>query len=776
MFSFKNKKIEFNISRLYKKRETTTIYKQLTFKLIIPVIISLSALALFNYQHTRSILLKSNFEKNNIITNDVQQLLRFKDLALELLEQQLNSELKAFSNNLVNEYFSNTANIENIDLRSVRQQIGMNENLQDIYVINRSGIVVNTTFVNDLQLNFFEFGADHKNHLLEIFKNKKFVTERFATESKTQRLKKYTYQPTTDGKYIIETGTYSKTADEIIEFIITSLKNISQNQENIHSVELYIGADQPFALTSDKQLSKEFKEFLQQIFRDHNSITVEESQNDTMFRHEYIYMERNKTDLYKESVICIITDLSLENGLLRNEVLIIILIFGITIIVIGFLINKQSRTIVYPIEKLVETVQAISKGKLNARTEIIGKNEISVLARYYNLMLDKLEKYYNDLEIAKEKAEESDRLKTAFLANMSHEIRTPLNAIIGFSTLLSRETTPIEKRKEYVSHIKKGSKSLISLIDDIFDISEIEAGEIPIEKSKFNINEMFSELYHTFFEELKRTDNSEIELRYLIENQDESFIIVTDELRLKQILIYLLGNAIKFTDNGFIEFGYTFYDTNNILFYVKDSGIGVPKNQQEIIFERFRKLERNENKLYRGVGLGLAISKKLVELMGGKIWVSSEIDIGSTFFFTLPLKYYKDFDINEIQIQQRNFYWGNKKVLIVEDEDLNYNFITEALKDSGLNIYRANNGLEALQLCEKKNKYDLILIDIKTPRMNGIIASQKIKEIYPAVPIIANTAYAMKGDREKILNSGCDDYISKPIIVEELFQVIDKYL
>jgi len=259
-------------------------------------------------------------------------------------------------------------------------------------------------------------------------------------------------------------------------------------------------------------------------------------------------------------------------------------------------------------------------------------------------MLEAREKIQRNLEEeqillreAKEKAEESDRLKTAFLANMSHEIRTPMNSIIGFSELLSDDEITKEEKDNYVAHINIAGNSLLNLINDILDIAKIEAGQITIIQSDCNINVLFNELYLTFTQQKEKLDKKELTIIYN-DQPSKQHTINTDPQRLKQIMTNLLGNALKFTEKGFIEFGFDLVSADKYMFFVKDTGIGISPENQQLIFKRFSQVDGSHTRNYGGTGLGLSISKNLVELMGGKLWVDSVQGKGSTFYFTLPLK------------------------------------------------------------------------------------------------------------------------------------------
>lgn len=380
-------------------------------------------------------------------------------------------------------------------------------------------------------------------------------------------------------------------------------------------------------------------------------------------------------------------------------------------------------------------------------------------------------KYEQELIEAKEKAQESDRLKSAFLANMSHEIRTPMNGVIGFSKLMLQPNITNEKRNQYSKIVIDSSQQLLSIVNDILDISRIETGQIELSQDEVNVNQLLEELYRFY---KTKANNKNIFLSINKELKDHKSEIVTDYVKFKQILNNLLSNALKFTHEGKINFGYMLKD-NFLEFYVKDSGIGIKKELHEKIFEQFRQGELDINKMYGGTGLGLSISKKLVELLNGEIWLESERGKGSTFFFKIPYSSLTESHEEDTERLIMNNNNTKSTILIAEDELTNFLFLDELLGEK-YNILHAKDGEEAINLCKTRNDINLILMDLKMPKVDGFEATKKIKEFNPNMIIVAQTAYAMKKDREKILSLGCDDYISKPIELNLLVQILDKYL
>ena len=393
--------------------------------------------------------------------------------------------------------------------------------------------------------------------------------------------------------------------------------------------------------------------------------------------------------------------------------------------------------------------------------------------RSWGTVADITERIINEQKLlkAKERAEESDRLKSAFLANMSHEIRTPMNGIIGFAKLLQKDDLPKEKLDQYVKVIIESSNQLLNIVNDILDISKIETGQIEVYKEKTNIVSLLEETISLF--ELKAQEKG-LKLEWDCESPKNEPVIV-DQVKLKQILFNLVSNSIKYTDIGFVKVNCEL-SNDKLLFSVRDSGIGIPKSEHHKIFNRFTKIEYSTTKLYGGTGLGLSICKGYVETLGGEVWFESDKDEGSSFFFTIP---YDKADTPLEQIikeTEKEKEFLDTTILVVEDEDFNFDYIKELLSNRKINYIRAKTGKEALEIFKENPEIDLILMDIRLPEMDGYTVTKEIRKENSKVPIIAQTAYALSGDKEKAINAGCNDYIAKPIIEEQFNNLIVKYL
>jgi len=383
-----------------------------------------------------------------------------------------------------------------------------------------------------------------------------------------------------------------------------------------------------------------------------------------------------------------------------------------------------------------------------------------------------------ELVKAKDKAEESDKLKTAFLANMSHEIRTPMNGILGFAEMLNDNTLSNASRKKYLSIINSNGKMLINLIDDIIDFAKIESGQANLVQDEFSLNNLLNQVQSTFLTRSLKRDKSKLRILTRKAFPDEKSFIRTDPIKLRQILTNLVGNAIKFTHKGHIEFGYDLAENRMLRFYVKDTGIGIQADKLQLIFERFMQADSSPSRKYGGSGLGLAISKGLVELLGGRMWAESKLNEGSTFFFTIPLVAV----IRKVEERPESKHtrvpsnWEGKLFLIAEDDKFSYKFLEGFLKQTKADVIRACDGREAVEMCRTNSKIDLVLMDIQMPEMNGLTATEEIKKFNRSIPIIAQTANAINEEKVRCLEAGCDDFVTKPVNINELFDKIDKWL
>ncbi len=390
------------------------------------------------------------------------------------------------------------------------------------------------------------------------------------------------------------------------------------------------------------------------------------------------------------------------------------------------------------------------------------------------------EKYKKSLLEAKKKAEESDRLKSAFLANMSHEIRTPMNGILGFTQLLRERKVSDDKQQHFLQLIDDQSRHLLNIINDIIDISKIEANQLSIERHGFCLNDLMLELYNAYALQVENEGNSKIKLELSLAFSRDQSKIYSDKIRLKQILTNLLSNAFKFTTEGKVVFGYDYADGQNLRFFVLDTGMGIPRDKKADIFKRFRQADESPTSAqHEGTGLGLSISQNLVHLLGGEIWVESEENKGSVFYFTIPYQVPDDAESSADEgfgSEKVEYDWKGAKVLVVEDDPVSRKYLESVLKDTGSDIVLARNGQEAFRKFAEIPDLSLILMDIQLPDRSGRKVTEDIRATSSDIPIIAQTAYAMREDKVRCMESGCNDYITKPIDPQALLAVMNRHL
>jgi signal transduction histidine kinase/CheY-like chemotaxis protein/HPt (histidine-containing phosphotransfer) domain-containing protein len=442
-----------------------------------------------------------------------------------------------------------------------------------------------------------------------------------------------------------------------------------------------------------------------------------------------------------------------------------------------------------PMKSVTKIAQAVSNGNYDIRLNYKSRDEIGTVMATIDNMLDKIQQNYKTIKEEKEIAEAAEKIKSEFLANMSHEIRTPMNGIIGFTELLTN-TELSKEQGEYLNMIKSSADNLLRLINDILDFSKIEAGKLDLEPIDFNLRDSLSETLRTI---AIKAHEKGLELVYAVD-PDVPDTLEGDPSRLRQIIINLVGNAIKFTDRGEIAVNVDLESRNenevSLHFKVTDTGMGIPEEKKQIIFKAFAQADGTTTRRFGGTGLGLSISSQLVKLMNGKIWVESEPGKGSEFHFTTQFRLQENKEATKIIMKALNLKdvpalavddnASNRsalKILLAEDNVINQTFVIRVLEKKGHRVTVATNGKEAVTAFEKE-PFDLVLMDVQMPEMNGIEASELIREkekkTGTCIPIIAMTAHALTGDREKFLNAGMDAYISKPVDTKMLIETIEK--
>ncbi len=421
-------------------------------------------------------------------------------------------------------------------------------------------------------------------------------------------------------------------------------------------------------------------------------------------------------------------------------------------------------------KRIIGTLIDITKLK-EAQDEILSFNDELAAQNIH------LEELNFELNRAKIRAEESDRLKSIFLKNLSHEIRTPMNGIIGFTDLLSNEELSPEKKISYLQKINSSTYQLLHTLDNMITISHIEAGQITIRRTEFSLNQFFNELHQFYQFEKISFNRSNVEIRLRVPIQLQNIKITSDYTNLKLVFTNLIDNALKFTHSGFVEFGCRYTKRETIEFYVKDTGIGIPADKQEVIFRRFSQADDKIRITYGGIGLGLAISNGVVRLLGSKLNLESKENYGTVFHFEFE---HKQLNISNLipQINSLNPNkipdWSDKILLVAEDEQTNFFYIETLLENTRIQIIHAENGRLAVEFCQTGLQFDLILMDIKMPEMDGFQALKELKILGIDTPVIAQTAYAH--ERESCFDAGFNEYITKPFNTLQLVQIMSKFI
>jgi phosphoserine phosphatase RsbU/P len=427
----------------------TTIFRQLIFNIVIPTLLALLIIAVYNFYNTKALITKGNDEKNTIISNEITKILKFQDLSFDLIDGELNARFKRLSEDLVNNYFQNTDDLKNADLFSIRNKLGMDTLNEDIYIVSKEGMVINTTKKPDMNLYLFGFGETTKQFLLGIFKSGEFVSPVFAIEQSTKRVRKYSYYTTKDRKYIVELGAYSQKAEEILQAIEDTKNELKNEVKGIIDVELFLYADYPFCLNKEAMELPNQKDTLQRSFQDRDTISFIQRSGRSWFQYQYIYMERtgskdkSSSNLYKGSVIRIISDRTSQIALFQTEALKFIIIFALTITILSLLIYRKTKVITLPIIKLVENVDRITNGNLRERAAVMGNNEITKLSEKFNMMIAQLESYYYELE---EKVKE----RTLKIEKQKEELANQRDALAEKNTQLNEAYLEIEEQKKHI--------------------------------------------------------------------------------------------------------------------------------------------------------------------------------------------------------------------------------------------------------------------------------------------------------------------------------------
>ncbi|MGC1390904.1 MAG: ATP-binding protein [Bacteroidales bacterium] len=392
--------------------------------------------------------------------------------------------------------------------------------------------------------------------------------------------------------------------------------------------------------------------------------------------------------------------------------------------------------------------------------------------------ITRLKQVHEELIKANIGAEASNRLKSNFLANISHEIRTPLNSVVGFSNLLLSNNLSNEVKEEYIEHINRNSEKLLQIIGDIIDLSRLESSQIEITYEEASLSTIVNEIIEEARQIIKRNEKPII-LNVKNYFKEVGDLIFTDRIWLKRVLNHLMDNAIKFTLEGSVEFSYML-ESQDIVFKIRDTGIGINKENLGRIFEEFRQEFDGHHRPFEGLGIGLTLAKEVIERMGGKIVVESEKGVGSEFSFSIPYRPAGSTKIKVTSVSSEHILkpinWSSKKCLLVDDNKDVLIYLNRILTDTGVTIVTARSGFEAIEIIKTTPDIDVILLDMQMPEMNGIEATREIRKIRKDIPIIAQTAFIFEDDKDIILEAGCDACLIKPIRREHLLTVMSSFV
>ena len=390
-----------------------------------------------------------------------------------------------------------------------------------------------------------------------------------------------------------------------------------------------------------------------------------------------------------------------------------------------------------------------------------------------------------ELEKAKKEAEESEQLKSAFLSNISHEIRTPINAIVGFSNLLSDKEINLDQCTNFICHISNNSQKLLKLINNLIDVSKMETNQLAIQKEEFVLNPIITDLFKAH--KTNRSNHCELKLKLVLPDNSEQFSIYSDKNKIIQIFDNLIDNAIKFTAKGLIEIGYFIENEKHPVFYIRDTGMGISSEKQDVIFDLFRQGENSSTRKFEGSGIGLTLCKKMVQLLDGEIWFDSKTEIGSNFYFKVHdsgqsnLKLLKNSSEQyENRIEKsgiKSIEYSNRNILIAEDVKSNFNYLNAIIELTDANVIWARNGKDAIKICQTNDpQIDLVLMDLRMPEIGGLDAIKQIKSFNSGISVIVQTAFTFNNEKEECFKAGADEFITKPIDPQKLIEVLQKFL
>ncbi len=705
------------------------------------VVITLRKLVLIENQVSILVKLKSDIDaiNDNIVDSEfINVLCKYTDEGYVLLRNEIQDNKKH-----INKWTIKEVNEKGAELLKTTEDKIKDKTFYDVFNVEQA--------INIPDDSFSDFDSDY-----EIFINKLQIYFKFNI-----------YQET-DNIVICK---FSDISDVV--------ENRKQLNRNLQRYELF--AEILNIFNSDQDYNKKYVNVLERVAYHFNTKRIVIFNNDELnSKSELAFQHSIKgISLLPDDFFILLRDIPSWNKMLQERKM--ILGFSLQFLPddIQVLFKKLniSKAHVFPI--FIEEGLYGSVLFENNRQNSWDNTEINYLKMVAGLIssLTSRKIYEEKLLKAKEKAEESDRLKSSFLANMSHDIRIPMTSILGFSDLLADPDLTIGEREEFIELISSSGQDLLTLVDNIVDIAKIETNQLKIQKDKVSLRQLFKDVYLKHKNNTKLINQDDLELILDLPEKYYDIPFETDAFRFKQIMNNLIDNAIKFTIKGTIHFGISNISEGIVEFYIQDTGIGIAEETRHIIFERFGKIDRSYTKEYNGTGLGLAICKSLVELLGGEIRVVSYVGKGSTFYFTHPLPKNTNKNIVDkiINKKQSKHNWSDKCILIAEDVEQNFKVLEHVIAPTKAKVIWVKDGKQALNHIAKGEKCDCILMDIRMPVMNGIEATREILKIAD-IPIIAQTVYTNGDEKELAAKAGCVGYISKPAQADEIINTIAKYI
>jgi len=624
-----------------------TLFTDLTLHLIPPVVVILALATFLNYYNVKQSHLQYYKQQNRSINIAVNNLLQFRDAALEALESNLDQEMRHVSSALVDDYFKDTKKIEDADLYQIHKELGLNNELEDIYIIDSAGIIVNTTFTKDQQLNLCKFGEEHQLFLRKVRKSGHFYRDRLTKEESTNRTRIYSYQATADKKYIIELGFYSEKISHIDLDFQLKIKQIAKSFSHILDIELFLASEDFSGFNNKVKVKEEHREIFTKTYKEKKHHTIEEQEDDQEMIYDYFFVEMRKTELYKGYVILIKSTGEILKYQLNSELNRQAAIYGFALLILSLTVFFKARNIASPLKHFVAKTRLIANKKFDERVEVKGYNEIAELAENFNFMLKELENSYNiledrvsertqELQRQTSKLEHLNAMKDKFFSIIAHDLKNPFNTIIGFAELLTvhYETLSNEQRIDFLETIYRASKRGYDLLENLLDWSRSQTDMLEIHKQTINITDIIFENL-LFFSSMAQSK------KIKLETQTKTDIFAFADYNMIQTVIRnLCSNALKFTNKeGRITINARKIEVDKKYFIeveICDNGVGISAKNIEKLFRidvTYSTIGTAEEK---GTGLGLILCKEFIDKNEGTIWVESGENAGSRFFFRIP--------------------------------------------------------------------------------------------------------------------------------------------